>query len=64
MFDNHSESQPIILPDDLMDAVKELSEKLSESPRDIIIAAVDHFTRLPEERRKAIMIGTSMRRRN
>jgi hypothetical protein len=54
---------PIILPDDIMDAVKALSEKLGESPRDIIIAAVDHFTRIPDERRRAVMKGTSLRRR-
>jgi hypothetical protein len=46
-----------------MNAVKELSDKMGESPRDIIIAAVDHFTRIPEERRKAVMKGTSLRRR-
>jgi hypothetical protein len=54
---------PIILPEDIMDAVKALSQKLGESPRDIIIAAVDHFTRIPDERRRAVMKGTSLRRR-
>ncbi|MBI4964392.1 MAG: hypothetical protein HY913_14030 [Desulfomonile tiedjei] len=63
MSRDHTESQPILLPDDLMDAVRELSAKLGESPRDIIIAAVDHFTRIPEERRKAVLKGTSLRRR-
>lgn len=63
MSQNHSKSQPILLPDDLLEAIQELAEKLGESPRDIIIAAVDHFTRIPEERRKAVMKGTSLRRR-
>jgi predicted transcriptional regulator len=63
MSKDHSESQPILLPDDLLAAVKDLAEKLGESPRDIIIAAVDHFTRIPEERRKAVIKGTSLRRR-
>lgn len=51
------------LPDDLVDAVKALTEKYGESPRDIVIAAVEHFTRLPDERRRAVLKGTSMRRR-
>jgi len=63
MSQNHSKSQPILLPDDLLEAIQELAEKLGESPRDIIIAAVEHFTRIPEERRKAVMKGTSLRRR-
>jgi len=63
MSQNHSKSQPILLPDDLLEAIQELAERLGESPRDIIIAAVDHFTRIPEERRKAVMKGTSLRRR-
>jgi len=63
MSQNQSKSQPILLPDDLLEAIQELAEKLGESPRDIIIAAVEHFTRIPEERRKAVMKGTSLRRR-
>lgn len=63
MSQDHSESQPILLPDDLLEAVTDLAEKLGESPRDIIIAAVDHFTRIPDERRRAVMKGTSLRRR-
>jgi predicted transcriptional regulator len=63
MSQDHEEYRPILLPDDLMEAVEELSQKLGESPRDIIIAAVDHFTRIPDERRKAVMKGTSLRRR-
>jgi hypothetical protein len=51
------------LPDDLVDAVRELAEKHGESPRDIVITAVDHFTRIPDDRRRAILKGTSLRRR-
>lgn len=63
MCQAQSDYETVLLPDDLMNAVKELSDKMGESPRDIIIAAVDHFTRIPEERRKAVMKGTSLRRR-
>jgi len=60
---SQSDDRAIRLPDDLADAVKELSQKFGESTRDIVIAAVDHFTRLPDERRMAILKGTSLRRR-
>lgn len=52
------------LPQDLIDVVNSLSLELGESPRDIVIAAVDHFTRIPEERKKAVIRGTSIRRRD
>ncbi len=51
------------LPFDVLEKLQELSEKLGEPPTEIIIAAVDHFTRLDSQRQKAIMIGTSRRRR-
>jgi hypothetical protein len=51
------------LPDDLMEAVQRMSLKYGESPRDIIIAAVEHFTRIPEEQRRAVLRGVSIRRR-
>jgi predicted transcriptional regulator len=51
------------LPDDLVAAVKALTDAYGESPRDIVIAAVEHFTRLPDERRRAVLKGTAMRRR-
>jgi len=63
MSDENKADYAVILPDDLVRAVDELSERFGESPRDIVIAAVDHFTRIPEQQRKAIMRGTSMRRR-
>ena len=63
MSDENQADHAIALPDDLVSAVDELSERLGESPRDIVIAAVDHFTRIPEQQRKAIIRGTSMRRR-
>jgi hypothetical protein len=51
------------LPEDLMESVQRMSLKYGESPRDIIIAAVEHFTRIPEEQRKAVLRGVSIRRR-
>ncbi len=51
------------LPEDLLDKVKELSERLGQSSRNIVIAAVDHFIRIPEEQRKASLRATSIRRR-
>ncbi|MCX5860599.1 MAG: hypothetical protein WCG29_09550 [Desulfomonile sp.] len=53
-----------LLPEDLIDEVNRLAVELGESPRDMVIAAVDHFARIPEERRKAVIRGTSLRRRN
>jgi hypothetical protein len=50
------------LPDDLLDQVNALALRLGESPQNIIIAAVDHLMRIPEEQRKAVLRGTSMRR--
>ena len=51
------------LPDDLMEQVAQLADHLGESPRDIVIAAVEHFARIPEERRKAVLKAASIRRR-
>jgi len=51
------------LPEDLVDKVEELSARLGESTRDIIVAAVDHFLRIPDEQRKASLKATSIRRR-
>jgi len=51
------------LPDDLIEQVAELADRLGESPRDIVIAAVEHFARIPEERRKAVLRAASIRRR-
>jgi len=63
MLDQSNMDPTIILPDDLVVEVDKLAHELGETPRDIVIAAVDHFTRIPEERRKAVMRGTSIRRR-
>jgi hypothetical protein len=57
------ENKPILLPDDLFEKIVELSAKYGESRRDLIVAAVDHFTRIPEEQRRAIIRGTAIRRR-
>lgn len=51
------------LPADLIQEISKLSEQLGESPMNVVIAAVDHFTQLPEERRKAVMVAASRRRR-
>ncbi len=51
------------LPDDLLAKVDELAAHFGESARMIIIAAVDHFTRIPEQQRKASLKATSIRRR-
>jgi predicted transcriptional regulator len=57
-------TQVFRLPDDLVERVAELADQYGETPRDIVIAAVEHFTRIPEERRKAVLRGTSIRRRS
>lgn len=57
------EQKPVILPDDLESEISKLALKYNESTRFLIIAAVDHFTRIPEEQRRAVLRGTSLRRR-
>jgi hypothetical protein len=56
--------KPLLLPEDLMEQIADLASRYRETPRDLIIAAVDHFIRIPEEQRKAVIRGTSMRRRD
>lgn len=51
------------LPEDLLEKLSQMSERYGESSRDLVIAAVEHFTRIPEEQRKAVLIGVSRRRR-
>jgi predicted transcriptional regulator len=63
MLDQSNMDPTFRLPDDLVEEVNKLALELGETPRDVVIAAVDHFTRIPEERRKAVMRGTSIRRR-
>jgi hypothetical protein len=53
----------LIIPQDLMEVIDEFSGKYAESPRDLVIAAVEHFTRIPEEQRKAVIRGCNMRRK-
>ncbi len=60
---NSEQTDVFHLPEDLLDKVQELSERLGESSRNIVIAAVDHFIRIPEEQRKASLRATSIRRR-
>lgn len=64
MIQSPKENTVFGLPDDLIEQVTELADRLGESPRDIVIAAVEHFTRIPEERRKAVLKATSLRRRS
>lgn len=63
MTDQSSRPDAVYLPDDLVDEVNKLAQRLGESPGFIVIAAVEHFTRIPEEQRKAVVHGTSIRRR-
>ncbi|MCA1959912.1 MAG: hypothetical protein LDL33_03870 [Desulfomonile sp.] len=51
-----------ILPDDLSTKVAELAQTLGVSPREIVIAAMDNFTRIPTERQKAILVANARRR--
>jgi hypothetical protein len=51
------------LPEDLTEKLSQMSERYGESQRDLVIAAVEHFTRIPEEQRKAVLRGVSLRRR-
>ncbi|MEI7449916.1 MAG: hypothetical protein WCJ75_09835 [Desulfomonile sp.] len=63
MLDQSNMDPTFRLPDDLVEEVNKLALELGETPREVVIAAVDHFIRIPEERRKAVMRGTSIRRR-
>lgn len=63
MSDDLDKPDVFELPEDLLDKVQELSLRLGESSRVIVIAAVDHFVRIPDEQRKASLRATSMRRR-
>ncbi len=56
-------SDRFILPDDLVEKVAELARTLAVSPSEIVVAAVDNFTRIPAERRKAILVANARRRR-
>jgi hypothetical protein len=63
MPDDLDKTDVFQLPEDLLHKVQELSLRLGESSRAIVIAAVDHFIRIPEEQRKASLRATSIRRR-
>ncbi len=60
---SHPEEVTFDLPEDLVEKLGQMSEHYGESPRDLVIAAVEHFTRIPEEQRKAVLRGVSLRRR-
>jgi hypothetical protein len=53
----------VSLPSGLWAKILELASSLGQSPEEIVVAAADHFTILPPERQKAIIIGSSRRRR-
>ncbi len=59
----NEQSKKFSLPEDLVEKLDSMAERYGESSRDLVIAAVDHFTRIPEEQRKAVLKGTSLRRR-
>jgi hypothetical protein len=63
MTQNSGKADFFQLPEDLLDKVNEISVRLGESARVIVIAAVDHFTRISEEQRKASLRATAIRRR-
>jgi hypothetical protein len=63
MSENSQQADLFQLPEDLLDKVNEISARLGESTRSIVIAAVDHFTRISEEQRKSSIRATSIRRR-
>jgi hypothetical protein len=63
MTDEPKKPEPFLLPDDLVEQVRGLAERLGESPRFVVMAAVEHFFRIPEEQRKAVLRGASLRRR-
>ena len=63
MTQNSEKADFFQLPEDLLDKVNEISARLGESARIIVVAAVDHFTRISEEQRKASLRATSIRRR-
>ena len=63
MADSSEQTDFFQLPEDLLGKVQELSQRLGESSHAIVVAAVDHFVRIPEEQRKASLRATSIRRR-
>gem|GEM_PF-556922 len=57
------QTRPFTFPDDILADLNRIARELGESPADVAIAALDHFTRIPAEQRKACMRATSIRRR-
>jgi len=50
-------------PTDILDDLSRIARELGESPQDVAIAALEHFTKISPEQRKACMRATSIRRR-
>jgi hypothetical protein len=51
------------LTDELAQMLEAMSAELSEAPRDVLIAAIEHFSKIPEQQRKAAMKAAARRRR-
>ncbi len=50
-------------PSDILEDLMRIATELDESPEDVAIAALEHFTKIPPQQRKACMRATSIRRR-
>ncbi len=57
------ETKIFTFPNDILMDLNRIARELGESPEDVALAALEHFTRIPEEQRKACMRATSIRRR-
>ena len=62
-MDSTGSDRTFQLPDDLVEKLADLSESLGETEENMVIAAVEHFTMVDSERRKAIVMGAARRRR-
>lgn len=57
------ENETFQLPPDIIKMLEKMSQELKESPRDVLIAGIEHFFKIPEQQRKAAMAGAARRRR-
>jgi predicted transcriptional regulator len=60
--DSRVPEEQFTLPDDLAESVRELARLMDSSPRKIVIAAVEHFVRIPDQQKRAVLRGTGIRR--
>lgn len=63
MCDAEQQNKIFTFPGDLVKELERIATELGESPDNVAIAALEHFTRIPKEQRKASMRATSIRRR-